>query len=54
MEGIEQRGMTFDHDFLFILLFFFPLYLGVKKKGKRITEVMVKRHAFLLNQWKGL
>ena len=30
---IEQKGMTFDHDYyLFILLFFFPLFLGGKRK----------------------
>ena len=42
------------HDFwsrflLFIPLFFFPLFLGEKRKGKRITKVVVKSHAFLLD-----
>ena len=42
------------HDFwsqflLFILCFFFPLFLGGKGKGKRITKVVVKSHAFLLD-----
>ena len=32
---------------LFIIIFFFPLFLG----GKGITKVMVKSHAFLLDQW---
>ena len=47
---IEQKGMTFDHDFmLFVLLFFFPLFRREEKKGKRITKVVVKSHAFLFD-----
>ena len=43
---------TERHDFwsrflLFILLFFSPHFLGGKRKGKRITKVVVKSHAFL-------
>ena len=39
---IKQKGMNFDHDFrLLTLLFFFPLFLGEKRKGKRITKVVV-------------
>ena len=33
-----------------ILLFFFPLILGGKKKRKRITKAVVKSHAFQLDQ----
>jgi hypothetical protein len=44
---IEQKGMNFNHDFcLFMLLFFFPLFLEEKRKGKRITKVVVNSHAF--------
>ena len=44
---IKQKGMNFDYNFrLFTLLFFFPLFLGEKRKGKRITKVVVKSHAF--------
>ena len=50
---IEQKGMTFDHGFsyddpgrhdlksrflLFILLFFFPLFLGVNRKWERNNQ----------------
>jgi len=39
--------MNYDHDFrLFTLLFFFPLFLGEKRKGKRITKVVVNSLAF--------
>ena len=40
---IEQKSMTF----VFILLFFFPLFF--REKDKRITKVVVKSHAFLLD-----
>ena len=35
---IEQKGMTFNHFFLFILHFFFPLFLGGKRKGKEDNQ----------------
>ena len=35
---IEQKGMTFDHDFLVILLFFFSLLLGGKRKGEKNNQ----------------
>ena len=39
MNRIEQKGMTFDYDFLlFILLFFFPLFLGGKRKGEKNNQ----------------
>ena len=34
---------------LFILLFFFPLFLGEKRKGEKITKVGILSHAFLLH-----
>ena len=37
---------------LFIPLFFFPLILGGKRKGKRITKVVILSHAFLLDPFK--
>ena len=42
------------HDFwsqflLFILLLSFPLFLREKRKGERITKVVFKSHAFLLD-----
>jgi hypothetical protein len=33
---MEQKGMIFDHNFYrFILLFFFPLFLGGKRKWEK-------------------
>ena len=33
---MEQKGMTFDHDICyFLLLFFFPLFIGGKRKGEK-------------------
>ena len=34
---------------LIILLFFFPLFYEGREKGKRITKVVIKSHAFLLD-----
>ena len=34
---------------LLIFLFFFPLFLGGKIKGKKITKVVILIHAFLLD-----
>ena len=34
---------------LLILLFFFPLFLGGKRKGVRITKVVFLSHTFLLD-----
>ena len=46
--------MPFDHNFYkFILIFFFPLFLGGKRKWEKNDQrVMVKSHAFLLDLWK--
>ena len=44
---IEQKGMTFDHDFCYSFSFSSsPFFRG---KNKRITKVVVKSHAFLLD-----
>ena len=60
--GWKQLSATFTkyndraerHDFWswflpLILLFFFPLLYEGREKGKRITKVVVKNHAFLLD-----
>ena len=46
---IEQKGMTFYHDFCYSFTFSSSLFLGGKRKGKSITKVVVKSHAFLLH-----
>ena len=39
--------MTFDHDFwLFILLFFFPLFLGGKRKGEKNNQSRCQKSCF--------
>ena len=49
-ERIEQKGMTFDHDFCYSFLFSSSLFLKKgREKGKKITKVVVKSHPFLLN-----
>ena len=47
---IEQKGMTFDHDFSYS----FPLFsFLLKKEGRRkkelLAKIMIKCHAFLLD-----
>ena len=49
---IEQKGMTFNHVFCYFILLFSSLFLGGKRKGKRITKVLVKSHTFLLDHQK--
>jgi len=41
--------MTFDQNFAIHSSFLLPSFLGGKRKGKRITKVVVKSHAFLLD-----
>ena len=43
---IQQKGKTFDHDFCFFFLLFFR---REEKKRKRMTKVVVKSYAFLLD-----
>ena len=52
---INLKGMTFDHNFfLFILLFFFPLFLGGKRKGEENNQSRGQIHAFLFDHKKSL
>ena len=47
---IEQKGMTFDHDFCYSFsLSSSQFFLEGREKGKRKTKVVVKRHVFLLD-----
>ena len=48
-KSIEQKGMTFDHDFGYSLpLFFFPPKKG-RRKGERIAKIVIESHALLLD-----
>ena len=49
MFRIEQKGKTFDYAFCYTFSFF----KEGKEKGKRIAKVMIKSHAFLLDQCLG-
>ena len=47
---IEQKGMTFDHDFGYS----FPLFASllkkeVRRKAELIANIVIKSHAFLLD-----
>ena len=46
---IDQKGMTVDYDLCYSFFFSFFFQEG-REKGKRITDVVVKSHAFLLDQ----
>ena len=47
---IEQKGMTFDHDFYYLFPFSSSLFFSKEReKGKIITKVVVKSHVFLLD-----
>ena len=47
---IEQKGVTFDHDFGYSLVLFSPLLKkGEIRKGKLIAKIVIKSHAFLLD-----
>ena len=45
---IEQKGMTFDHDFGY---FFFSSFLKKeeRRKGEWLAKIVIKSHAFLLD-----
>ena len=50
VSGRSSRKHDFCSQFLlFILLLFFPFFWEGGEKGKRITKVVVKSHAFLLD-----
>ena len=47
---IEQKGMTFDHDFGYSLTLFASLQKKEGKgKGEWIAKIVIKSHAFLLD-----
>ena len=47
---MEQKGMISDHDFRYSFSFSpFLFFYEEREKGKRITKVVVKSHAFLLD-----
>ena len=47
---IEQKGMTFDHDFGYSLVLFSSfLKKGGRRKGELIAKNVIKSHAFLLD-----
>ena len=47
---IEQKGMTFDHDFGYSLpLFSSLLKKKERRKGKCTAKTVIKSHAFLLD-----
>ena len=53
-QGIEQKGMTLDHDFCYSFSFSSFLYFKEgREKGKRRTKLVVKSNAFLLDRKKG-
>ena len=47
-ESRAERHELKSRFVLFILLFFFPRFLGGKRKGEIITKVVILSHAFLL------
>ena len=55
VKKIEQKGMTFDHDFGYS----FPLSFSLLKKEGRekkneVAKIMIKSHAFLLDRSKSV
>ena len=51
VKSIEQKGMTFDNDFCYSFTFSSSIYFQEgREKEKRITKVVVKSHAFLLDR----
>ena len=48
---IEQKGMTFDHDFGYsFILFSSLLKKEERRKGEWTAKLVIKSHAFLLDQ----
>ena len=48
VKQIEEKGMTFDHDFSIFFPFSLPSYK--KREEKKVAKIMIKRHAFMLDQ----
>ena len=46
---IEQKGMTFDYDFVFFFLFSSLLKKEGRRKAEWIAKIVIKSHAFLLD-----
>ena len=44
-----ERNDFWSRFLVILLLLFFPLFLGGKRKGERINKVVIKSHAFLLD-----
>ena len=50
---IEQKGMTFDQDFVYSFTLFSSLLKREgRRKGELIAKIVIKSHAFLLDQFK--
>ena len=48
---IEQKGMTFDHDFGYSFPFFSSLLKKKEEKENEIEKIVIKGHAFLLDHF---
>ena len=47
---IEQKGMTFDQDFIYSFpLFSFLLKKEEREKENEVAKIVMKSHAFLLD-----
>jgi hypothetical protein len=48
---IEQKGMTFDHDFVYSFTIFSTLIKkGEEEKEYEVAKIVIKGHAFLLDR----
>ena len=49
---MEQKGMTFDHDFCFLILLFSS---HLKKEGRikenEVANIVIKSHTFLFHHY---
>ena len=53
-KGIEQKGMTFDHDFGYSFhLSSSLLKKREEEKENKLAKILIKSHAFLLDHYKG-
>ena len=50
MDSIEQKGMTFDHDFGYLFEFFSSLLKKRKEEKENNAKIVIKSHAFPLDQ----
>ena len=52
-EWIEQKGITFDHDFAYYFSLNFllpPKKMREEEKEKKLAKIVIKGHAFLLDR----